>query len=83
VTSTKSGYTFTFLPGATPIGPGPAPAPCTAVGNTGFTVSAVPITLDSTGDISYCIDETGVVRFDVNGAPIAGVCNASGLPALQ
>jgi len=81
--STKSGYTFTFLPGATPIGPGPAPAPCAAVGNTGFTVSAVPITVNQTGNISYCIDETGVVRFNTTGAAIGGVCNASGLPALQ
>jgi hypothetical protein len=65
------------------VGPGPAPVPCVAVGNTGFTISAVPITLDSTGDTSFCLDETGVVRFDTTGAVIGAVCSTSGLPALQ
>ena len=82
----KSGYTFTAGPGdGVAIGPGPAPGVCPAVGLTGFTVQAIPITLNSTGNAAYCIDETGVVRIDVNGVGggmLAG-CAQSLFPPLQ
>jgi type IV pilus assembly protein PilA len=82
----KSGYTFTMGAGdGVAIGPGPAPGVCPAVGLTGFSVTAIPITLNSTGNAAYCIDETGVVRIDVNGVGggmLAG-CAQSLFPPLQ
>src|SRR5580704_14795807 len=41
-------------------------AACGASGDTGFSVTAAPVSL-STGTAAYCIDETGVIRFDSGG----------------
>jgi len=82
----KSGYTFDSTAGdGVAIGPGPQPAGCPAVGLTGFTVTAVPITVSSTGNAAYCIDETGVVRINVAGAigGMAAGCAQSTFPPLQ
>jgi len=82
----KSGYTFTSGAGVgVAIGPGPQPAGCPAVGLTGFSVIAVPITVSSTGNAAYCVDETGVVRIDVAGVMGTGLagCSKSTFPPLQ
>jgi prepilin-type N-terminal cleavage/methylation domain-containing protein len=81
--STKSGYTFTFLPGTQFALTSGVPAACTlGSGYTAFSVSAVPIS-PSTGTSSYCVDESGVVRVNALGAAIGVVCSASGLAPLQ
>jgi prepilin-type N-terminal cleavage/methylation domain-containing protein len=82
----KSGYTFTSGPGiGVAIGPGPQPAGCPAIGLTGFSVTAVPIKVNSTGNAAFCIDETGVVRIDVAGVGggMPAACAASNFPPLQ
>jgi type IV pilus assembly protein PilA len=82
----KGGYTYTFTPSGTPQLTAGIPASCGASGDTGFSVSASPVTLSSTGIARYCIDETGVVRVDSAGAtnaPIPAPCSRSGFPPLQ
>jgi type IV pilus assembly protein PilA len=47
---TKSGYTFTFTPGAS---------------NLSYTITAVPVTLNQTGLREFFTDASGVIRFNV------------------
>ncbi len=73
---TKSGYTFKALPNG---GAGTTISPYT-----GFEVSTNPLTVGTTGQRSFCSDQTGVIHFDVTGAVMgtaAGACAA--LPATQ
>ncbi len=73
---TKSGYTFKALPNG---GAGTTVSPFT-----GFEVSANPLTVGTSGQRSFCSDQTGVIHFDVTGAVMgtaAGACAA--LPATQ
>jgi len=82
----KSGYTFTSDPGiGVAIGPGPRPAGCPAIGLTGFSITAVPIKVNSTGNAAFCIDETGGVRIDVAGVGggMLAACAASNFALLQ
>ena len=79
-TSQKSGYTFTYVPGAPYTGP--LPAGCVA-GVNNFTVTAVPVVLNQTGQNSYCVDESGVVRFNPTGVAPAAPCSTSGLNPIQ
>jgi prepilin-type N-terminal cleavage/methylation domain-containing protein len=58
----KSGYSFAYAPGA---------ADTNGVVNT-FTATGTPITVGSTGNNSYFIDESNVIRFKVGaGATVA------------
>ncbi len=73
---TKSGYTFVEVPNT---GAGTAVNPFT-----GFEANATPQNVGTTGQRSFCVDQTGVLRFDITGAAIgtgAGACGA--LPAAQ
>jgi hypothetical protein len=79
----KSGYGFTFTPNGTLSLTAGVPAACGVSGNTGFSVSATPVTLNSTGTTAYCVDETGVVRVNAGGVVIAPPCAGSGFPPLQ
>ncbi len=50
---TKSGYVFTFTPGAS---------------NQSYSVTATPITAATTGQNMYYTDQSGVIRVDTSGA---------------
>ena len=69
---TKSGYTFTYTPSGTLFIQIAANVPpgCPGSGDTGFEISAVPLS-PQTGTTSYCVDDTGVVRSDTTGAATA------------
>jgi type IV pilus assembly protein PilA len=75
----KSGYKFAYADGAGDV-PNPAPKGGCAGDNT-YLSTAVPITVGTTGQRSFCSDQSGVIRFDPTGAP-AGACVAP-LSALQ
>ncbi|MFZ0885083.1 MAG: prepilin-type N-terminal cleavage/methylation domain-containing protein [Candidatus Acidiferrales bacterium] len=82
--ATKSGYLFTFANNGIAALTTGIPAACGGSGDTGFSVTAAPISL-STGTAAYCIDETGVVRVD-SAATVGEVmnpCSTSGKPPLQ
>jgi len=80
--SQKSGYQFVYTNNNVAALSAGIPAGCAGSGFTGFTVSATPLSTSS-GTTSYCIDETGVIRFDTTGAVIAPPCATSGMPPLQ
>src|SRR5258708_3652232 len=71
--STKSGYQFSEIPNT---GAGTAINPFT-----GFEANATPLNVGSTGQRSFCVDQSGVVRFDITGAGIRRGAGTS--PALQ
>ncbi len=64
----KSGYSFTYT--ATGAATTPVPAGCTA-GSAGFVIAAHAITEGTTGNRSFCSDETGVLYDDPTGATTA------------
>ncbi|MHB8557380.1 MAG: prepilin-type N-terminal cleavage/methylation domain-containing protein [Candidatus Acidiferrales bacterium] len=69
----KSGYTFTY----TPLGTTQTVSGC--VGSPQFVANAVPTSLGSTGQRSFCTTESGVIRFDPTGvaAPVTeAACQA-------
>lgn len=74
----KSGYTISYTGENGNVNP---PTGC-APGFLGYLVTAVPITLGSTGDRSFCSDEPGVLHYDVTGAPIASPAACDALPVL-
>ena len=80
--ATKSGYTFVYTNNGIAALTAGIPAACATSGWTGFSVSATPLS-PSTGTTSYCIDETGVIRFDTTGNPIPAPCSTSKMPPLQ
>jgi type IV pilus assembly protein PilA len=83
-TAQKSGYSVNFIPGTVAYSTNPVvPGGCGAWGFTTFSVSNIPQTVGQTGQTSYCVDQSGVIRFDPTGGNIAGVCGTSGLTSLQ
>jgi type IV pilus assembly protein PilA len=79
----KSGYGFVFTANGNVALSMGVPAECGASGDTGYTISATPVTLGSTGTASYCVDETGVIRVNSAGTVIPAPCASSGYPPLQ
>ncbi|MHB8755039.1 MAG: prepilin-type N-terminal cleavage/methylation domain-containing protein [Candidatus Acidiferrales bacterium] len=74
----KSGYTFTY----NPIGTTQTVAGC--IGSPQFVVSAVPVSLGSTGQRTFCTSESGVIRFDpAGGAGPATEAACTALTPLQ
>lgn len=63
-TSTKSGYVFTYVPAAA--------VPTTAAPNGTYSVAATPVSPASTGQSTFCIDQTNVVLRDTSGVAVAG-----------
>ncbi len=76
----KSGYTFAYAGLGPPVG-GTA---CATPGFNTFLITATPITVGTTGQRSFCADQSGVVRFDPAGVtPTAATCIPGSLNALQ
>ncbi len=57
----KSGYWFNYLPGTAITNP---PAGCTNPGVLAFAIQANPAVYGQTGNRYFCVDQTGVIRFD-------------------
>ena len=81
VIAQKSGYFVTLNPGAVPY-TGPLPAGCVAGNMDGYEVTAYPVSVGTSGQRSFCVDGSGVIRQDPTGAtPAAAVnCPAAMLP---
>ena len=78
----KSGYYFTYVGGTATV----PPAGCAAGWQT-FYVDAIPAIVGTTGQRSFCTDQTGVIRYNPAGVPIGldatdGGCSTAAL-ALQ
>lgn len=68
----RNGYVFTYVAFPAEYSPQTPPpqaiaAGCTVRGGTSFTISADPITRGTTGQRSFYSDQTGVLRFNVDG----------------
>src|SRR4029077_15119291 len=76
----KTSYPFALTGGqcasATP------PARC-APGNVGYVISAAPLSIGLTGNMSYCSDESGVLHYDTAGAAAATSVACDALPTIQ
>jgi prepilin-type N-terminal cleavage/methylation domain-containing protein len=73
---TKSGYSFQALPNT---GAGTALSPFT-----GVEVTANPLNVGTTGQRSFCSDQSGVIRFDPAGAIMGtGAAACAAIPAAQ
>jgi type IV pilus assembly protein PilA len=71
VTGTKSGYTFTDVPGA-----------ANAAGVvTGYTLTGLPLNIGVTGQRAFCSIEDGVIHYNGGGAACSAL--VGGDPALQ
>jgi len=71
---TKSGYTFQLHPGLAANQLNSASSSCSAgYGySDGYMITAVPITVGTTGQRSFCTDASGVIRQNPNGTPNPG-----------
>jgi type IV pilus assembly protein PilA len=79
----KEGYAFVLTPNGNPALTVGVPAGCGGPGDTGYTISATPITQGITGTASYCVDDTGVIRVNEAGVAVPPPCSGSGFPPLQ
>jgi type IV pilus assembly protein PilA len=81
--SQKTGYKYDFTANGVAALTLGIPAACGASGDSGYSISATPLAVGVTGTSSYCVDETGVIRVNANGALIPPPCSGSGYPPLQ
>ncbi|MBZ5694190.1 MAG: DUF4190 domain-containing protein [Acidobacteriia bacterium] len=67
----KSGYVFTYTPQDMLPSVPPEAKDCTTPGANAFTLNADPVTRGTTGGRGFFVDETGVIRQQVNGTATA------------
>jgi len=77
---TKSGYTYTYDSEGSIATTNP-PAGCVS-GKTQFSIDSTPVSAN-TGTTSYCIDDSGVIRYDPTGVAIPFPCSTSTRVPLQ
>src|SRR5580658_3845197 len=76
----KTGYQYAFSgQGGNVVN---VPTGCTA-GFQGYLASTAPISVGSTGHISYCSSEPGIIHYDLTGAATATEAACDALPTLQ
>jgi type IV pilus assembly protein PilA len=76
----KTGYQFTLKGDQGSVAN--SPAGCTA-GSVGYVLSASPLTVGLSGNLSYCSDESGVLHYDTTGAVPATAAACDSLPNIQ
>jgi len=60
-----------------------SPPNCANPGFLGYLATAAPVTLGTTGIISYCSCEPGIIHYDTSGATPPDEATCNGLPTLQ
>lgn len=76
----QSGYQFAYVGEQGNVAS--APTGCSNKGFNGYLVNATPITVGTTGNISYCSSEPGIIHYDVTGGPIPDEPTCNALPTL-
>ncbi|MGA8366844.1 MAG: prepilin-type N-terminal cleavage/methylation domain-containing protein [Candidatus Acidiferrales bacterium] len=76
----KSGYSFVYTAGTVPAVI-PAGSTCTAGDADGYVVIANPISIGTTGQRSFCTDETGVIYQDTTGTAFVPTSPTCPVPA--
>jgi type IV pilus assembly protein PilA len=76
----KSGYQYAWTgeQGTVAVVP-----PGCAPGYVGYLVTATPITMGTTGNMSYCTCEPGIIHYDTTGNVAASEASCTALPTLQ
>ena len=69
---TKSGYTFILSKGSTHVNSSASSCSAGYGYSDGYMITAVPVTVGTTGQTSYCTDASGVIRFNPAGTVNAG-----------
>ena len=75
----KSGYSIAIIPGIQPTLATSVPSGCTAGFSDGYVVTAVPVSVGTSGQRAFCSDASGVDSFELSGhrkairAPIAAL----------
>jgi type IV pilus assembly protein PilA len=64
---TKSGYTFVLSKGLTQVNSSASSCSAGYGYSDGYMVTAIPVTVGTTGQTSYCTDASGVIRFNPTG----------------
>jgi type IV pilus assembly protein PilA len=75
----KSGYQFALTGNQGNVATSP---PGCAAGFVGYLLTAAPLVIGTTGNISYCSDESGVLHYDTSGATAANAAACRALPPL-
>lgn len=78
--SQKSGYQYAYAGEQGTVAT--SPTGCSNPGFKGYLVSATPITVGVTGNMSYCSTEPGIIHFDTTGAAIPDGPTCAALPTL-
>jgi type IV pilus assembly protein PilA len=68
----KSGYQFTFSPGVVQVNSSSSTCAAGYGYSDGYMIVGVPVSLGQTGQMSYCSDESGVIRFNPAGTANPG-----------
>ena len=76
----RSGYQFALTGTQGNIG---TPPPSCTPGFIGYLVTAAPVTIGVTGNMSYCSDESGVLYYDTTGATAPSEAACEALPTIQ
>lgn len=78
----KSGYKLEIVPGTQEVPSASVPQGCTAGFADGYVVTAVPITVGTTGQRAFCSDATGVIRSNPTGTALytSPLCDSSQTP---
>lgn len=77
----KSGYQFTYTTESGNVAT--APAGCTNPGSNGYLLTAAPVAIGATGNISYCSTEDGVIHYDPNASTPGTRAACQTFPGLQ
>ena len=79
--SQKSGYQYAYAGEQGTVTN--SPTGCSNPGFNGYLVTATPLSLGVTGNMSYCSAEPGVIHFDTTGVTAANGAACDLLPTLQ
>lgn len=77
----KSGYQFAYTPENGTVAS--KPASCANPGVNGYLLTAVPVVIGATGNLSYCSTEDGVIHYDPNAGTAASENACHTLPGVQ
>lgn len=76
----KSGYQFAYTGEQGNVAA--SPPSCAKPGFNGYLATGVPITIGTTGLISYCTTEPGIIHYDTTGAVAPDEVTCNSLPTL-
>lgn len=77
----KSGYQFAYSGQGGTVAT--QPPSCSNPGFIGYLATTAPITIGTTGNMSYCSSEHGIIHFDTTGVVPPDTASCTALPTIQ